>query len=60
MPSDAKNPLEEGTPCWVKVFGIVAIILILLMVVLHLAAGGHVTAALGWIGAVVAYLVLVG
>ena len=32
--------LPPGTPRWVKVFGIVAIVLVLLFVILHLAGGG--------------------
>jgi hypothetical protein len=29
-----------STPCWVKVFGIIAIVLVLLLVILHLTGGG--------------------
>ena len=32
---------DEGTPRWVKVFGIVAAILVLLFVVMLLVGGGH-------------------
>jgi hypothetical protein len=31
---------EAGTPRWVKVFGIIAIILALVFVIVHLAGGG--------------------
>ena len=31
---------DTGAPSWVKVFGIVALVLILLFVILHLAGGG--------------------
>ena len=31
---------EEGTPRWVKVFGIVALIVIVIVVIVHLAGGG--------------------
>lgn len=34
------NEIEESTPRWVKVFGIVALILLLLLAVLHLTGGG--------------------
>ncbi len=33
---------EESTPRWVYVFGIIAIVLVLLFVILHLAGGGLV------------------
>jgi hypothetical protein len=31
---------EAGTPRWVKVFGIIAIVLVLVFVIVHLAGGG--------------------
>lgn len=31
---------ETGTPRWVKVFGVIAIVLVVLFVILHLAGGG--------------------
>lgn len=41
-PGDAGPDPEEdpGTPRWVKAFGIVAVILVLLFIALHLAGGG--------------------
>lgn len=41
MEPDADDP---GTPRWVKVFGILAVVLVLLFIVLHLfglGLGGH-------------------
>jgi len=40
---DSDNDIGDdtsGTPSWVKVFGIVIIVLMLLFIVLHLAGGG--------------------
>ena len=37
-PPDAGD--DTSTPRWVKVFGIVAIVLVLLFVILHLTGGG--------------------
>ena len=34
------RPPYPGTPRWVKVFGIIVIVLVLLFVILHLAGGG--------------------
>jgi hypothetical protein len=31
---------NTGTPRWVKVFGIIAVVLLLLFVILHLTGGG--------------------
>lgn len=31
---------EEQTPRWVKVFGVIAIVLVLVVVILHLTGGG--------------------
>ena len=31
---------EEGTPRWVKVFGIIALVLVLIVVIAHLVGGG--------------------
>jgi hypothetical protein len=31
---------DRGTPRWVKIFGIIAIVLVVLFVILHLAGGG--------------------
>lgn len=31
---------DTGTPRWVKVFGIIVIVLVLLFVILHLTGGG--------------------
>jgi hypothetical protein len=41
-PGDARPDPDDdpGTPRWVKVFGIVAVVLVLLFVALHLAGGG--------------------
>ena len=38
--SDPSSDLDGPTPRWVKVFGIVAIIVIVAFVILHLAGGG--------------------
>lgn len=35
-----RRSTEENTPRWVYVFGTVAIVLVLLFVILHLAGGG--------------------
>jgi hypothetical protein len=41
MPSSNTNTdVDVATPRWVKVFGIVAIVVLVLFVVLHLAGGG--------------------
>jgi hypothetical protein len=37
---DADRESRPKTPRWVKVFGVIAILLILLFVILHLAGGG--------------------
>jgi len=38
---DVQPPFSEaGTPRWVKVFGLIAIILVLVFVIVHLAGGG--------------------
>jgi hypothetical protein len=34
------DPIDEGTPRWVKVFGLVALLVVLIVVVVHLAGGG--------------------
>jgi hypothetical protein len=39
LPSDVDD-LDAGMPRWVKVFGIIFIILVLVFVVVHLAGGG--------------------
>ena len=39
-PSSPDSNGDTGTPRWVKVFGIVALVLVLLFVILHLAGGG--------------------
>ena len=42
--ADSDGETDGGTPRWVKVFGIIAIVLILLFIVLHLTGnslGGH-------------------
>ena len=38
--SDPQIELDAPTPWWVKVFGIIAIIVIVAFVILHLAGGG--------------------
>ena len=46
LPSDADANVEQdrvviaGPPRWVKVFGVLALILILLVVIVHLSGGG--------------------
>lgn len=38
---DGSHPRDdEGAPRWVKVFGIIALVLIIVVVVVHLAGGG--------------------
>ena len=40
---DSSNPntdLDASTPRWVKVFGIIAIVVVVAFVILHLAGGG--------------------
>lgn len=40
LPPDPDADSDAGTPRWVKVFGIIAIILGLVFVIVHLAGGG--------------------
>lgn len=37
----ADSPPYPGTPRWVKVFGLIALVLVLLFVVSHLTGGGR-------------------
>ncbi len=37
-PRDTGN--DTGTPRWVKVFGIIAVVLLVVFVIVHLAGGG--------------------
>jgi hypothetical protein len=37
---EAHRELTTATPRWVKVFGVIAIIVLLLFVILHFAGGG--------------------
>jgi hypothetical protein len=39
-PSGLEVPADNGTPRWVKVFGVLAIIVLVAFVILHLAGGG--------------------
>lgn len=42
--SDPPPEHDAGTPLWVKIFGIIALVLVLLFVILHLTGrglGGH-------------------
>ena len=39
--SEASRRSTEGTPRWVKVFGIVAVVVVVLFVVLLIAGGPH-------------------
>lgn len=39
-PSGSEVPGDNATPRWVKVFGVVAIIVLVAFVILHLAGGG--------------------
>ena len=39
--ADPDGGSTAGTPRWVKVFGIVALVLLLLLVVVQFAGGGH-------------------
>jgi hypothetical protein len=41
VPSEVDRRSTEGTPRWVKVFGIVAVLIVLLFVVLLIAGGPH-------------------
>ena len=38
--SNADNVVDAPTPRWVKVFGVLALLVLVLFVVLHLAGGG--------------------
>ena len=38
--SNPSTDVEVATPRWVKVFGLIAILVLVLFVVLHLAGGG--------------------
>jgi hypothetical protein len=40
MPTDPENKPEQGTPRWVKVFGAIAVVLVVVFLVAHLAGGG--------------------
>ena len=43
-PHDTLGARDQGTPRWVKIFGIVTVVLVLLFVALHLTGhgfGGH-------------------
>lgn len=40
LPSDFDDDLNAGMPRWVKVFGIVFMVLVVVFVVVHLAGGG--------------------
>ena len=37
---DPRGPFDESTPRWVKVFGIIALVLLLVMIAMHLTGGG--------------------
>ena len=39
-PNDTLGALVQGTPRWVKIFGIVIVVLVLLFVALHLTGHG--------------------
>jgi hypothetical protein len=39
LPTTQSSEVDTGTPRWVKVFGIIAIVLVLLLVIIHLT--GH-------------------
>ncbi len=40
FPDSNSETDEDSTPRWVKVFGIIAIVLVLLFVIMHLTGGG--------------------
>jgi len=37
---DPPGPFDESIPRWVKVFGIIALVLLLIMVTIHVTGGG--------------------
>jgi hypothetical protein len=39
-PSNRDKGADTGTPLWVKVFGIIAVVVVVLFVILHLGGGG--------------------